>query len=258
MSTATATATPSTARTFARPGFGRLTMVELRKMTDTRAGFWLLASVAALTVLVVVILGLAGNADDHQLRDMLSIAVQPASVLLPVVGILLVSSEWSQRTALITFSLVPKRLRVIAAKLGATVVISLVALVISLVIAVVGTAVAASGVDHVWSLPVGLLVQVAVYVMTAMIMGVAFGAVFLSSAPAIVLYFVLPTAWAALGQISALEGAARWLDGSRSLSPMTEHIMSATEWARAGTTLALWMLLPLLIGLWRIARSEVR
>jgi ABC-2 type transport system permease protein len=124
-----------------------------------RAGFWLLVSVAALTVLVVVILGLAGNADDHQLRDMLSIAVQPASVLLPVVGILLVSSEWSQRTALITFSLVPKRLRVIAAKLGATVVISLVALVISLVIAVVGTAVAASGVDHVWSLPVGLLVR---------------------------------------------------------------------------------------------------
>jgi ABC-2 type transport system permease protein len=233
-------------------------MVELRKMTDTRAGFWLLVSVAALTVLVVVILGLAGDPDEHQLRDMLSIAVQPASILLPVIGILLVSSEWSQRTALITFSLVPRRLRVMSAKLGATIVVSLVALVISLVIAVVGTAVAASGVDHVWSLPVGLLVQVAVYVATAMIMGVAFGAVFLSSAPAIVLYFVLPTAWAALGQIEALEGAARWLDGSRSLSPMTEHIMSATEWARAGTTLALWMLLPLLIGLWRIVRSEIR
>ena len=52
-------------------------------------------------------------------------------------------------------------------------------------------------------------------------------------------------------------GAARWLDGSRSLSPLTEHLLSATEWARAGTTLALWMVLPLAIGLWRILRDEV-
>jgi ABC-2 type transport system permease protein len=39
---------------------------------------------------------------------------------------------------------------------------------------------------------------------------------------------------------------------------MTEHLMSGTEWARAGTTLAVWMVLPLAIGLWRILRSEIR
>ena len=49
-----------------------------------------------------------------------------------------------------------------------------------------------------------------------------------------------------------------WLDGTYSLAPMTEHLMSAMEWARAGTTLALWMALPLLIGLWRITRGEIR
>ena len=32
-----------------RPGLGRLTLVELRKMTDTRAGFWLQLAVVALT-----------------------------------------------------------------------------------------------------------------------------------------------------------------------------------------------------------------
>jgi hypothetical protein len=42
---------------------------------------------------------------------------------------------------------------------------------------------------------------------------------------------------------SALGWTAR-----HSLVPLTEHVMSAMEWARAGTTLALWMLLPLLIG----------
>ena len=40
-------------------------------------------------------------------------------MLLPIVGILLVSSEWSQRTALITFTLVPQRMRVMSAKLAA-------------------------------------------------------------------------------------------------------------------------------------------
>lgn len=255
---AAATTAPAFSGELTRPGLGRLTRVELRKMIDTRAGFWLLLTVAALTVLAVFLLILVGDASDHDLRDMLSVAVAPSSVLLPVVGILLVSSEWSQRTALITFTLVPQRPRVLGAKLAAAVVLSVVALVMCMMIAVLGTAIAAPGVEHTWSLPVGFLFQVGIFVATSMITGVAFGALFLSSAPAIVLSFVLPLGWSALGSIPALEGTARWLDGSRSLSPMTEHLMSGTEWARAGTTLAVWMVLPLLIGLWRIMRNEIR
>jgi ABC-2 type transport system permease protein len=241
-----------------RPGLGRLTRVELRKMIDTRAGFWLLFTVGALTVIAVIVLMLVGDAQDHDLRDMLSVAVAPSSILLPVVGILLVSSEWSQHTALITFTLVPHRPRVLGAKLAAAVVLSVVALVVCLVVAVLGTAISAPGLEHSWSLPVGFLFQVAIFLTTSLITGVAFGALFLSSAPAIVLSFVLPLGWSAVGSIPALEGTARWLDGSRSLSPMTEHLMSGTEWARAGTTLAVWMALPLVIGLWRILRSEIR
>jgi ABC-2 type transport system permease protein len=33
--------------------------------------------------------------------------------------------------------------------------------------------------------------------------------------------------------------------------------MSATQWAHAGTSLAIWMVLPLLIGAWRITRGDV-
>jgi ABC-2 type transport system permease protein len=47
------------------------------------------------------------------------------------------------------------------------------------------------------------------------------------------------------------------VDYARALGQVTEHVMSATQWAQAGTALALWMLLPLLIGIWRITRSEV-
>jgi hypothetical protein len=102
-----------------------------------------------------------------------------------------------------------------------------------------------------------VLGQTLLLVVVSMIMGLGYGAMLLSSAPAIVLSFGLPLAWSALGSIPALTGTARWLDSTRSFDPMTNHVMSPTAWARLGTTLAVWMLVPALIGIWRIARSEV-
>jgi ABC-2 type transport system permease protein len=254
----TATLAPPAAARDARPGLARLTAVELRKMTDTRAGFWLLLSTVGLAIAAVLILGFAGDSQDHRLRDMLAVAVAPVVVLLPVVGILLVSSEWSQRTSLLTFALVPHRSRVIAAKVAAGVVLSLGALQVCIAIALLGTAIADPGLSDTWSLPAWMLGQTTVFVVTAMIMGIGFGAMLLSSAPAIVLYFALPLAWTAVGSLAFLADAARWLDSTRSLAPMTDELMSSTQWARAGATLALWMLLPLLVGLWRVTRGDVR
>jgi ABC-2 type transport system permease protein len=249
---------PVAARSHARPGLGRLTVVELRKMTDTRAGFWLQLAVVALTLAVVAVDCLFGHASDQTLREMLSIAVAPASILLPIVGILLVSSEWSQRTGMVTFALVPRRARVLAAKLLASGVLSLVALALCLVAAVIGTAIASPGVENTWALPVGLLGQHVVSLGTGMISGVALGAALLASAPAIVCQFALPLAWALAGRLAGLDTVVRWLDPTSSLAPMTEHLMDAGEWAHAGATLALWMVVPLLIGVWRIQRGEIR
>jgi ABC-2 type transport system permease protein len=241
-----------------RAGLPRLTLIELRKMLDTRAGFWLLAAVIALTVADVVVTVVSGTPADHRLSHVLDNAVQPSSVLLPVVGILLVTSEWTQRTALITFALVPDRRRVMAAKLAAAVGLGIAALVVCLVLAVLGTAVAAPGVDGTWSLPLGQLVQVAVYVVTAMVMGVGFGALLLASAPAIVVNFLVPIAWAALEHLPAMQEPGRWLNPSNTLAPLTDHLMSSTEWARAVATLALLMVLPLVVGLWRVRRAEIQ
>jgi ABC-2 type transport system permease protein len=259
MSATTLTADVALApRSLDRPSLSRLTAVELRKMTDTRAGFWLQLAVVALTVVVIAVDVLFGNAEDQRLREMLSLAVAPASILLPIVGILLVTSEWSQRTAMITFALVPRRPRVLAAKLLASVVLSLIALALCLVAAVIGTAIAAPGIEHTWSLPVGLLGQHVVSLATGMISGVALGAALLASAPAIVVSFAAPLAWAIAGRLAGLDTVGHWLDPTYSLAPMTEHLMSGLEWARAGTTLALWMVLPLVVGLWRIQRGEIR
>jgi ABC-2 type transport system permease protein len=245
----------NTAGVHARPGLGRLVAVELRKMVDTRAGFWLQVAMVGLTVVAVVIRLAVGNPQDHTFQSVLDAGLQPAAILLAVVGILLVTSEWSQRTGLITFALVPVRSRVLAAKLIASVVLAIAAVVVCLAIVVVGVLLAAPGVDGTWSGGAAMVGQSAVYVTASIVTGVAFGAILLASAPAIVANFALPTAWAALASIPVFASVAPWMDPG--FDGMSGNVLSTSQWAHAGTSLALWMVLPLLIGAWRITRREV-
>ena len=247
----------NTAGIHARPRLGRLAAVELRKMVDTRAGFWLQAATVAITVVAVAVRSVVGDAADHTFASVLEVGSKPAAVLLPVAGILLVTSEWSQRTGMITFALVPVRSRVLAAKLIASVVLALATLGMGAAVAAAGVLAASPGVGGTWSGAAPLIGQSAVYLGGGMVVGVAFGAILLAPAPAIVALFALPSAWLAVTSLSFFGESGPWLDTGRGLGPLTREVVSGTQWAQAGTSLALWMLLPLLIGIWRITRREV-
>jgi ABC-type transport system involved in multi-copper enzyme maturation permease subunit len=231
----------------------RLTAVELRKATDTRAGFWLQLATAGVMLAAVAIL-LMIDKGDNTLEDVLALAVQPAGVLLPIAGILLVTSEWSQRTALITFTLVPRRLPVLTAKVVASVLIALAATVAAIAVSVFGTAAAGGEL----TLSAAILGQTVVYTLTAMLTGVALGALLQSSGPAIVASFAAPLAITAIASIPQLKSSLIWIDQARALGPLTDDTLSATEWAHAGTTLIAWLAIPLAIGAWRLVRGEIR
>ena len=158
---------------------------------------------------------------------------------------------------MISFALVPRRWRVIGAKAAAGLLLAAAALAVSLVLGAVGTAVASPDVAGTWRFEPDLLGQGALYITVSMLMGLAFGAAFLSPAPAIVLYFLLPLTWALVASISIFEVPKRWLDPTQTLEPLADHALSVTDWAHAGTTLAVWLGLPAAIGIWRIARSEI-
>jgi hypothetical protein len=103
-----------------------------------------------------------------------------------------------------------------------------------------------------------VIAQTWLYLVTGMVTGLAFGAAFLVSAPAIVTYLLLPTVWDIIASnISALAGVARWLDPAQSLSPFTQQIMSGTQWARALVTFAVWIGIPIVIGAFRIGRGDI-
>jgi ABC-2 type transport system permease protein len=210
----------NTAGVHTRPGIGRLVAVELRKIVDTRAGFWLQVATAAITVLVVIVRVVVGDAADHTFAAMLDVGVKPAAVLLPIAGILLVTSEWSQRTGMITFALVPVRSRVIGAKLIASLVLAGGMLAMAVGVVAAGALVASAGGDGTWSDVAPLIGQSAVYLGGGMLTGVAFGMVVLASAPAIVALFALPIAWTAVASLSFFADAAPWLDTRLALGPM--------------------------------------
>lgn len=241
-----------------RPGLGRLTVVELRKMVNTRSGFWVPIGVAVITLAVSFVASANHGGHAATLAHVLHATATPSALLLPVMGVLLICGEWSQRTTLTTFTLVPNRRRVIGAKLGASVIVSTIALALCLLstfgfVSLFGHAPGGAG-----SLPWTVIAQGWLYLASAMAMGVAFGAAILLSAPAIVAYLLLPTVSnAVLGAISGLSGIARWLDTTRTLSPLTQQPMSGTQWAHALTTFAVWIGIPIIIGWARIGRGDI-
>src|SRR5690606_4405909 len=96
--------------------FGREVRVEVRKMFDTRGGLWLFILTGGFAEVMAI----------------------PVSLLVPVFAILIVSSEWSQRTHLTTFTLQPNRMRVMAAKFVAVTILALATIVVAVAFGALG------------------------------------------------------------------------------------------------------------------------
>ncbi|MFL6023617.1 MAG: ABC transporter permease, partial [Marmoricola sp.] len=83
----------------------RLVGVEISKMFNTRSGFWLLTSVG-ITATIATIATILFAPDDTLGYGNFAAAVGfPMSVILPMIAVLAITSEWSQRTGLTTFTL---------------------------------------------------------------------------------------------------------------------------------------------------------
>jgi len=237
---------------FRRPSLPRLSRVELRKMVDTRAGFWLLAIVALLAVAVPVIVLIAGDAEDKAFSSLLSGTTFATSILLPIVGILAVTSEWSQRTALSTFTLVPERWRVMVAKVVAALLLGVGTVVVCVVVSLLGAAIGGE-ID----MSASAIGSVLLFQMLGMLGGFALGALFLNSPIAIVMYFALPTA---VGIIGGLIEAFPddWVDTSQTFEPLAENEMAGGDWTRLLVSSLIWIALPLALGIIRLQRAEVK
>ena len=128
-------------------------------MFNTRSGFWLVTGGAIIAVIASIATLLFAPDSELTYGSFAAAVGAPLSVVLPMVGILAITSEWSQRTGLTTFTLVPHRGRVVGAKLAATLMVGVVSIAIAFAVGALGNVVGSTiaGVDTVWDVSLCLL-----------------------------------------------------------------------------------------------------
>lgn len=243
----------------------RLVGVELRKMFDTRAGFWLMASVGIVSVLATAAV-IIWAPDEAITQNTFSTAIgMPLSVVLPIIAILSVTGEYSQRTGLTTYTLVPWRGRVMTAKVVSTLLVGVSAMVVALGVGALGNVVgsAITGLDATWDISLTQFANIVLANVLGMLMGFMLGVLFRSSAGAIVGYFVyslvLPVAF---GTLAAFQEWFRdlqpWVDVNFAVTRLFDQTMTAEYWQQLGVSTLVWLWIPLAIGLRAILRAEVK
>jgi ABC-type transport system involved in multi-copper enzyme maturation permease subunit len=243
----------------------RIVKVELRKMFDTRSGFWLMASIliaGTIATIAVIIFAPDRNLTYGSFGTAIGV---PFAILLPIVAILSVTGEWSQRTGLITFTLLPHRGQVILAKAIAAILVAVVSMVFSFVIGAVGNVIGAglNGVDTTWDVPFTQMLTIVLANIFGLLIGFMLGVLIRNSAGAIVGYFVysfvIPGIFGFLAATQDwFDKIQPWIDFNDAQVPLFDKGVTGEQWAQIGTSSIIWFILPLAFGVWSVLRSEVK
>lgn len=250
----------------ARIPMSRLVRVEIRKMFDTRAGLWLMISIGILALLATVaVILFAGDADKTYSTFAAAIGF-PMGVVLPIIAILSVTSEWSQRTGLVTFALEPRRGRVLLSKAISVVLVAVTSILIAFAIGALGNVLGASlaGLDVVWDWSVGDALLVLFGQILGLMLGFGLAVLLRSSAGAIVAYFVVTFVYTSITSILAqfqdwfvdLQGYVDFNFATNAL--FSGDGLTGEQWGQLAVSGLIWLVLPVAIGSWRIMKAEIK
>lgn len=245
----------------------RLVDVELRKLIDTRAGFWLMVLIGGLVVLVetIVVATAIVYEEIAPWSFMFSVMASPLGILLAILGVMTVTSEWGQRTSLVTFSLEPRRMRVVFAKLCAGLLATLILLLFTVVFTAGINQLQAMliGQEAIWDVPRRDMVAFGVSHISSFVLGFSFGMLIPNTPAALVAYFVfrfvVPNLLVGASIIwEWFEPALEWLHFQNALQEFLDdasvgdnlwHLLSAT---------GVWVVLPLVLGSLLLVRREIK
>lgn len=250
--------------------FWRLVLVELRKAYDTRAGFWLLFTIGLLISLLQVIFLISFLLQDFvraSFTDFTGNVWLVSLVLVPMLPILLVTTEWTQRSGVVTFAIEPNRVRVILAKLVVAVLLALAAVVLMMVVAAACTAIAdlAKPEFTTWRIEEEFVFLGApLTVLTTTVFGFAVACLLLNTPAAIVLFLL--SWYASVGVLAAVAAlipafvdVLPWVTLQVNVLLLADGLPPDAEaWGNLLVSLALWIGVPLGLGMWRILKAEVK
>lgn len=242
----------------------RLTGAEARKLADARSGLWLIGVIILSAVAVAACTAAFWGRLTHDTRTEWTFGDALVSfvpmMLLPVLAILLVTSEWSTRCAMTTFTLEPRRGRVVLAK---AIVVVLATVVVWLLCKGLTAAAAVAG-GHLhpghpvsWHVDRAALAgDISLAVLLAL-MALSL-ALLLGNAPAtIVIYMAQPLMTTSLGMIPGLGTVMGWASVN-GLSLLSTGSLAGRDWVHVAVSATIWILIPAVVGTVLSLRREVK
>jgi hypothetical protein len=244
----------------------RITGVELRKSFDTTSGVWLLASIGIASLLTSgAVIAWAPNEELTYSQFTLAIGV-PMSVILPIIAILSVTAEWSQRSGLATFTLVPHRGRVLLAKAIACLLVAAGATIVAFAVGAAANLAAAglAGVPAAWDQTPADAGYFALANTLLMMVGFTLGALIRNSPGAIVAFMIY--AFVAPGLLAFLAFNQRWFHDARPWvdakynqdALLRGDGLTTQTWTHLAITSLARVVLPMAVGVLHLLRSEVK
>jgi hypothetical protein len=120
-----------------------------------------------------------------------------------------------------------------------------------------------SGNETVWDQDVAAVPYLLLSLALALMMGLVCGTLIRNSAGAIVAFFVFSFVIPPLlGFLAMTQDWFRdvqpWVDLDYQLTALLRGSFDSEQWSQLAATSGLWLLLPLVVGLWTLVRSEVK
>ena len=114
-----------------------------------------------------------------------------------------------------------------------------------------------------WDVSVAHVLLIVLGSLLCLLTGTMFGILFRSTPVALVAYFVyslvLPTLF---GLLASSQGRfldlQPWVDSNNAQAPLFDGSIAGDQWAHVAVTAIIWLVLPALVGLRLIMRSEVK
>jgi ABC-2 type transport system permease protein len=242
-----------------------LVSVELRKSFDTRSGRWLLASLGLAAVLTTGAIIAWAPANQLTYSEFTLAIGFPMTIILPIIAALSVTSEWTQRSGLATFTLVPHRGRVLLAKAIAAVLVTVPATFAAFGVGALGNVSGAALADVTvrWDQSAVDVAYFALGQTLLLLVGFVLGALIRNSSGAIVAYmlygFVTPGLLAFLAFTQDwLADARPWVDAKYNQEALLRGDLTGDGWSHLAVTSVVWLVVPMAIAVVNVLRSEVK
>lgn len=230
---------------------------ETRKATDTRVSRITLTTLVLFTIAMSVV-GIFNFEIMDSWTGTFSTISSPACTILPIIFIFLLCEEWTHGTALVTYTFIPQRNKVILAKFFVLITFFIGTVIILYVLSAI-TSIIASNFDIgliYWSEPISSIFFLMMPLLVNMLFGFSVAILIHETSFAIALYFIIPPATVIAAQLPIIGPYAKWISLEHSSSIFIAGASGVTT-AQYICSLFVWILIPCIIGIIRNIKEDL-